>query len=49
MIDELSPEIILVYGAMPDAIFGDLQHRARFINYPDWTSAMKGGNRVGNE
>jgi len=49
MLDELSPEIVLVYGAMPDTIFRDLQCRTHFINYPDWISVMKGGNQIGNK
>lgn len=43
MLDELAPEIVLVYGAMPDAIFGDLTARTRFINYPDWIKLRKSG------
>lgn len=38
----VEPEIVLVYGAMPDDVFGDLKDRTRFINYCDWTSAKKG-------
>ena len=49
MLDELTPEIVLVYGPMPDKVFGDLLHRTRFINYPDWTSIVKGGKKDGNE
>ena len=41
MLKELEPEVVLVYGAMPDKIFGGLLDKARFIQYPDWTSRMK--------
>lgn len=43
MLDELEPEIVLVYGSMPESVFGDIFHRTHFINYPDWTSIKKGG------
>lgn len=41
MLDTLEPEVVLVYGPMPDIIFGDLLDRSRFVQYPDWTSRMK--------
>ena len=41
MLDELEPEIVLVYGAMPHSVFFDIQNRTRFINYPDWTSLKR--------
>lgn len=42
MLDALEPEVVLVYGPMPDIIFGDLLDRTRFVQYPDWTSRKKG-------
>ena len=42
LLDELEPEVVLVYGAMPDTVFHDLYARTRFIQYPDWTSFKKG-------
>lgn len=45
MLDYLEPEIVLVYGAMPDSIFGSLTTRTKFIRYPDWISRKKGGAR----
>lgn len=45
MLDTLEPEIVLVYGAMPDTVFSDFKDRTRFVHYPDWTSRMHGGNR----
>lgn len=41
MLDELEPKVILVYGSMPDKIFGDLLNSAEFIQFPDWTTRMK--------
>lgn len=41
MLDELEPEIVLVYGAMPKFIFCGLEDRTRFIQYPDWMSSKK--------
>ena len=49
MVDELQPDIVLIYGAMPDSIFNPIKDRTRFINYPDWTSSVKGGARFGNK
>ena len=43
MLDELEPEVVLVYGAMPDKIFHDLLTRTRFIQYPDWITRKKRG------
>lgn len=41
MIDELEPELVLVYGSMPDSVFHDLDKRTQFVNYLDWTTRMK--------
>lgn len=41
MLDELEPEVVLVYGAMLKSIFGELESRTRFVKYPDWTTRMK--------
>ena len=35
-LEELEPEIVLVYGRMPKAIFEGLNSSTTFINYPDW-------------
>lgn len=43
MLDELSPEVVLVYGSMGDLIFGNVKNRAYFVHYPDWISLKKGG------
>lgn len=41
MLDELVPEVVLVYGSMPDKIFRGLENRTIFISYPDWITRMK--------
>ena len=41
MLDELEPEIVLVYGSMPKGIFQGLETRTRFVQYPDWITSMK--------
>ena len=48
MLDELKPEVVLVYGAMPDSVFRGLKDRTRFISFPDWTSSKKRGWPNGN-
>ena len=42
MLDELKPEIVLVYGAMPDEIFNEFKDKTKFIQYTDWISKKKG-------
>ena len=41
MLDELEPEVVLVYGAMPKSIFGGLENKTRFVQYPDWMTLKK--------
>lgn len=41
MLDELHPQVVLVYGAMPDSIFADFKDRTKFVNYRDWTSEVR--------
>lgn len=43
MLDELEPEYVLVYGNMPESVFGDLMDRTHFVHYKDWTSRKRGG------
>ena len=43
LLDTVEPPVVLVYGPMPASVFGPVLHRAEFINFPDWTSRMKGG------
>ena len=48
MIDCLEPEVVLVYGSMPDRIFAPVANRTRFVQHPDWISLKKGGHQDGN-
>ena len=43
MLETLTPEVVLVYGAMPDEIFGDFRNKTYFYSYPDWTSYVRNG------
>ncbi len=43
MLETLSPKIVLVYGAMPDSVFGEFKSCTKFVAYPDWTTRMHGG------
>ena len=42
---ELEPEFTYIYGAMPKDIFDDYLKYSKFIQFPDWTTQMKGGDR----
>ena len=41
MLDELEPEVVLVYGAMPDSVFHGLKDRTHFVLFPNWISSKK--------
>lgn len=41
MLTELEPEVVLVYGSMPEAIFEQFKNQTKFIMYPDWITRMK--------
>ncbi|MCD8307023.1 MAG: DUF4417 domain-containing protein [Clostridia bacterium] len=43
MIETLEPEIVLVYGSMPDEVFKDFKERTIFICYPNWIAKRHGG------
>lgn len=45
MMQYLEPQVVLVYGSMPDSVFGDYLKYAKFIQYPDWTTRVHGGER----
>jgi hypothetical protein len=36
MLDELEPTDVIVYGGMPDLVFGDLKNRTRFHQFDNW-------------
>ncbi|MCD8307132.1 MAG: DUF4417 domain-containing protein [Clostridia bacterium] len=38
----LHPQVILVWGDMPDDIFEDLKNDTRFVHYPDWVTELYG-------
>lgn len=44
MLETLEPEVVLVYGSMPDSVFGDYLHMTRFVQYDNWTKSRHGGN-----
>ena len=45
MLQTLEPKIVLVYGAMPHEVFKDYLNDTKFVQYPDWTTRMHGGDR----
>lgn len=48
MLDELEPEMVIVYGKMSKHIFDDLLSRTKFVFYEDWISLKKGGSNHGD-
>ncbi len=48
-IGEIEPKIILVYGAMPDSVFGEFKKVVQFVHYDDWTKTqhLRGGKQNG--
>lgn len=49
MLDELEPEVVIVYGKMSKKIFDGLLHKTKFVFYEDWISLKRGGNNHGNK
>ncbi len=43
MLINLEPQVVLVYGPMPDAVFDDYLHNSRFVHFDDWTRIRHGG------
>lgn len=43
MVDYLKPSLVLVHGSMPTSVFADVLNRVELIQYPDWTTRMRGG------
>ncbi len=41
MMRELEPQIVLVYGPMPDNVFRDFLPYSSFIQYDDWTTRKR--------
>ena len=42
MLDELEPEVVIVYGSMPDSIFKEFENFTTFIQFDDWITKKKG-------
>ena len=45
MLIELEPKVVLVYGPMPESVFGNYLSATQFHQYDDWTTRMKGGRK----
>ena len=43
MIETLEPDVVLVYGSMPESVFGEFKNDTHFVKFPDWTTRMHGG------
>ena len=44
MLETLEPEVVLVYGAMPESVFGAYRMYTTFVRYDNWTKIRhKGG------
>ncbi len=44
MLQELTPQVVLVYGSMPDTIFKEYQAYTTFVQYNDWTTQKRRDN-----
>ncbi len=44
MLETLEPNTILVYGSMPDSVFGQYLNSANFIQFDDWTKRQHAGD-----
>lgn len=44
MLETLTPKVVLVYGSMPKSVFSNYLNDAKFVQYPDWTKRMHGGD-----
>lgn len=38
MMETLEPKVVLVYGSMPEKIFGEYMKYCKFVQYDDWTT-----------
>ena len=47
MLDELEPQVVLVYGPMPPVIFADYENCTRFVRYEEWTARQRRSGRNG--
>ncbi len=44
MLNTLEPKVVLVYGSMPNSVFGSYHNYCTFVNYPDWLTRKFGGD-----
>lgn len=44
MLETLEPEIVLVYGSMPDSVFSEFLNRTRFVQYDNWIKKIHRGD-----
>ncbi len=44
MLETLEPQVVLVYGSMPDVVFGNYLHLTKFVQYDNWTKKRHGGD-----
>lgn len=49
MLDYIEPKIVLVYGPMPNEIFGEFLGKTQFIQYNDWAKVVHGMDPYGHE
>ena len=47
-IKEIEPNIICVYGAMPESIFGEFKSDVQFVHFDDWTKVQHGKSEARN-
>ena len=45
MLETLEPEVVLVYGSMPNTVFGDYLNCTKFVQFDNWTKLRHGGER----
>lgn len=45
MLETLEPAVVLVYGSMPESVFGSYHKQTLFVPFPDWTTRMHGGDQ----
>ncbi len=41
MLEELEPEVVIVYGSMPDSLFGEYRDVTTFVQMEDWISKKR--------
>lgn len=48
MLKYLTPEVVIVYGPMPDEIFGGVSHLTQFIQFNNWDAVRHGKDPYGH-